>query len=132
MNCEHVQEKLYDLLFDLLDDDERREVEAHLETCEACRQARDQAARERELLGRWTVPEPPPGLAESAIAAAHTAADMRPHKKNAALRQLRTLFFEQLFIRYSPLEKSKKAERQYKNHFTAAPPNKSYILVPST
>ena len=65
MNCPEVHDKLYDLLFDLLDEPERREVEAHLAACPACRAARDAASRERDLLQRWTVPPPPPGLAEA-------------------------------------------------------------------
>jgi len=70
MNCEEIREKIYDLVFDLLDEEERREVEAHLATCDACREARDAALRERALLRRWVVPAPPVGLADAAVAAA--------------------------------------------------------------
>ncbi|MFW6161478.1 MAG: anti-sigma factor family protein, partial [Planctomycetota bacterium] len=70
MNCESAQDKLYDLLFDLLDDRERRELEAHLDQCAECRAELDAARRERALLDRWTVPAPPAGLAEATLAAA--------------------------------------------------------------
>jgi len=71
MNCDDVRDKLYDLLFDLLDDDERRVVEAHIDSCAACREALEAAQRERALLQRWTVPPPPAGLADAAVAAAN-------------------------------------------------------------
>ena len=75
--CDEIRLKVHDLAFDLLDDQERRQVEAHIESCEACRQAHEAAVRERELLKRWAVPEPPPGLADRAIAAAQAAAGRR-------------------------------------------------------
>jgi len=69
MKCDSVRDKLYDLLFDLLDDAERRELEAHVAGCAACQAALEAARRERALLERWTVPAPPPGLAEATVAA---------------------------------------------------------------
>jgi len=69
MNCDSVRDKLYDLLFDLLDDAERRELEAHVAGCADCQAALEAARRERALLERWTVPTPPPGLAEATVAA---------------------------------------------------------------
>jgi uncharacterized protein YfaS (alpha-2-macroglobulin family) len=70
MNCDSVQEKLYELIFDLVDEGERREMEAHLKECETCRGIRDRVARQRERLHEWKTPEPPAGLAERTIALA--------------------------------------------------------------
>ena len=69
MKCDSVRDKLYELLFDLLGEEERREVEAHIQGCAACQAALEQARREQALLGRWAVPAPPPGLAEATVAA---------------------------------------------------------------
>jgi len=73
MNCQEVQERLYDYLFDLLEEDERKEIEIHLATCEACERAHHAALREKGLLEQWTAPPPPEGLARKALAAARTA-----------------------------------------------------------
>ena len=72
MKCEMMREKLHDLVFDLLDEAERREVEAHVAACPACREALKQAWRERELLKKWAVAAPPRGLADRAIARARS------------------------------------------------------------
>ena len=70
MSCETTREKLYELVFDLLDEDERREIQAHLESCAGCREAYQRALREHGLLKHWAVPPVPDGLAERAVAAA--------------------------------------------------------------
>ena len=49
MSCETIREKLYELIFDLLDEEERRDVESHLKGCPACRGAYEQALRDAEL-----------------------------------------------------------------------------------
>ena len=73
MNCQEIQDKLYDYLFDLVEGDELKEIEAHLTTCEVCGQAHRAALRERGLLKQWTAPSPPEGLADKALAAARAA-----------------------------------------------------------
>ncbi|MBS3762075.1 MAG: zf-HC2 domain-containing protein, partial [Planctomycetes bacterium] len=72
MKCEEVQQKLYDLVFDLLDGDEREQVEKHLQSCRECRQARDKIRRQKEALREWDAPPPPEDLAERTIKAAQT------------------------------------------------------------
>ena len=74
MSCPMNPEKLYDYLFDLLDDRERAEVARHVESCADCRRALAAARRERELLKHWAAPTPPEGLAERTVSAARSAA----------------------------------------------------------
>ena len=62
-------ELIVDLLEDLLEGDERREAEAHVEGCAACREARDEY---RQLMGDLEgLPAPAPSA--EAKAAAHAA-----------------------------------------------------------
>jgi len=74
MSCEATRDKLYDLVFGLLDDEKRGRVESHLKGCADCRKAHMRVLRERDLLGRWSVPPAPRGLAQRTIAALHAAA----------------------------------------------------------
>jgi hypothetical protein len=48
--CAHFQEQLLDHLYGLLEPDQARELAAHLEDCDACRQALARAEAERRLL----------------------------------------------------------------------------------
>ena len=98
MSCDAIREKLYEYLFDLLDDAERRQVEQHLKACKACREALDAAARERDLLGQWDVGAPPKGLARAAVARAQAASKRKegrrmttyqPVERNGYLESLR-------------------------------------------
>ena len=77
MNCETITDRLYDLHFDLLEDEERRAIDAHLADCEACRQAYEQVRRECGLLERWAPPAPPEGLAKKTIDAVRSASGSR-------------------------------------------------------
>ena len=90
MNCESVRDVLYDLAFDLLDDEQRRAVEAHVASCGECRVALERVERERAMLQQWTVPAPPAGLADAAIAAARRkeATAMTPKPVEPELRWL--------------------------------------------
>ena len=50
--CDTCRDRLLDLEYGLLDPAEAAAVDAHLADCPACRAARDEATRARELLGR--------------------------------------------------------------------------------
>jgi uncharacterized protein YfaS (alpha-2-macroglobulin family) len=73
MECSDVRDKLYDYAFELLDPGEERAVEAHLESCNACREAYADTLRERALLRQWQTASPPDGLAETTIRRAGVA-----------------------------------------------------------
>jgi hypothetical protein len=49
-NCEPFTAKLLPYLYDLLDSDERQALQAHLETCAACRTALERAQSQRKIL----------------------------------------------------------------------------------
>src|SRR5262245_57489092 len=48
--CETCRPQLLNYLYELLEDDERRAIEAHLETCADCQAALADARRQKEVL----------------------------------------------------------------------------------
>jgi anti-sigma factor RsiW len=78
MNCDALKDKLYDLLFDLLDPEEKRAAEAHLADCPDCRRRLEEAKREAALLREWQAPQPPDHLADQTIAAIQSSRIIRP------------------------------------------------------
>ena len=73
MNCQKTQDKLYELIFELLEGEEQQEIEIHLESCEECQKAHTQALKEQGLLKEWSPPTAPDGLAEKTLAAARAS-----------------------------------------------------------
>ncbi|MFW5798528.1 MAG: MG2 domain-containing protein, partial [Planctomycetota bacterium] len=83
MNCRHVQDMLDDYVFDLLDDDERTELETHLEACDECRSACRQARARRHQLELWEEDPAPGDLAETTLAALDLGQHARPDRPGA-------------------------------------------------
>src|SRR5436190_14694006 len=50
MNCDHVQSRLLDHLYGLLDDAEQQELLAHLGACPTCQAALEQARHQQHAL----------------------------------------------------------------------------------
>lgn len=67
MRCADVQEKLIDLLYSELGDEDRAAVSAHLERCPECGAAWGDVRGIASALDRWTTP-PAPGIAERVLA----------------------------------------------------------------
>ncbi|MDK1032848.1 MAG: zf-HC2 domain-containing protein, partial [Planctomycetia bacterium] len=70
MLCENVKQKLYEFVFDLLNEDEKSEVAKHLASCAECRREHESALGERDLLKEWSPAAAPTGLADETIRAA--------------------------------------------------------------
>lgn len=64
MNCRRNQEIMSDFLEDTLSPPLRREVEAHLRSCEECARLAESVKEVVALFGSYQVPEPPANLAD--------------------------------------------------------------------
>jgi anti-sigma factor RsiW len=80
-NCRHVQQRLDDLLDGYLPREQAAAAELHISACTACTAARAAAGQLRAALQQMPVPEPRPGFADAALAAAtrHTPAPAKLH-----------------------------------------------------
>ena len=77
MNHESCRERLVELVYGELAGREAREVERHLEACEACRAERDGLLATRAAMGRLEAPPAPERIDRTVLAAARRAAEER-------------------------------------------------------
>src|SRR5947208_3677291 len=81
--CETCQPQLLNYVYDLLEDDERRPIEAHLETCAHCREALARARAQQDVLKAATRASFPdvrftPPVVRSFASATEASASPRP------------------------------------------------------
>jgi len=74
MRCKHVTRRLDAYAAGEVPAEERSRIEAHLATCESCRQALTNLERMGDLFNRASLPPVPDGLAERVMALARTRA----------------------------------------------------------
>ena len=90
--CDTCRDRLLDLQYGLLEPSEAASVDAHLADCPACRAARDEAARLRELLGKAAKTGFPdvrfvaPAESSTAVPATPAPAERRPSVRQVWVR----------------------------------------------
>ncbi len=67
MDCRAAQQNIDLYIEGLLEADDTRQLEQHLDTCAVCKKTLDEAIRLKHALGTLAEVEPPPGLAVSAL-----------------------------------------------------------------
>ena len=67
MNCKEVRNQIGELLDGELDEASAKSVQEHLESCEDCRQYREQIVQPQAMLRSVSCVKPPEGLAEKII-----------------------------------------------------------------
>jgi hypothetical protein len=70
LNCQQVRQRLDDLLDGYLPREQAAATERHISACDACTAARAATGQLRVALQQMPVPEPRPGFADAALAAA--------------------------------------------------------------
>lgn len=83
MNCDQIQERLVDLLYEELDHEERGAVTAHLEICAACQSRWARIRAVASAADRWPAPAVSRGLAERALV--RVAAEQRAGRTSSAV-----------------------------------------------
>ena len=87
MNCNDIDNLLYDYLTERLNPGERKNMEAHLETCELCRGNLAIMRETLPLLDYWTPPEVSEGFADRVLA------NISPQKEPLWERVKEKIFF---------------------------------------
>lgn len=83
MNCDQIQERLVDLLYEELDHEERGAVTAHLESCAACQSRWARIRAVASAADRWSAPAVSRGIAERALV--RVAAEQRAGRTPSAV-----------------------------------------------
>jgi hypothetical protein len=67
VDCSQIRELADDCVFGLLEDSQKREIQAHIDSCDACARIIAEARSRREALSAWDVP-PADGAADRLLA----------------------------------------------------------------
>ncbi|MHC5082297.1 MAG: alpha-2-macroglobulin family protein [Planctomycetota bacterium] len=86
MDCEKVRERIYDLLYDVLEGEDLAAVQAHLDQCEACRARLESARKNLDHFDAWEAPKASLDLVQKAVANARTGGKGGPARIRKVFR----------------------------------------------